>query len=103
MYKNIAISILTALVTSLGIQTFSPKIATVDVLSITSQFIKEEANKSHTPLEREAAIKAFSHNLESALQKLAHSKSCILLPKEAILTGSRDYTAELKKIMEKSP
>lgn len=105
MFKNILISILAASVTSigLGLHAFSPKIATVDVLAITSQFIKQEAQKAQSPLEREAAIKAFSHNLESSLQQLAHSKSCVLFPKEAVLTGGLDYTAQLKSLMEKNP
>lgn len=109
MYKNFRLPFLAALISSILTQALlckhptNQKIATVDILSITSQFIKQEANKTQTPLQREAAIKDFSHNLESSLQQLAHSKSSMLLPKEAVLTGSTDYTAELKALMEKNP
>lgn len=76
-----------------------PYIATVDVGLITSEFIKQEAKNNHSNHEKEVAIKAFSHALEDALQQLSKSKSLILLPKEAVIKGSHDYTKELTAIM----
>lgn len=101
MFKTTPTAILAACITSLLINLicyWSEKrleIATVDIVSITSQFIKEEANKGHSNLEKEVAIKAFSHRLEQALNDLSHSKSLILVPKEAVIKGSHDYSAVL--------
>lgn len=106
MFKPIYTTIITALVTSLVTYTSfnqitaHPKIATVDVLTITSSFIKEEAQKNHNAAEKEVAIKAFSHNLEGALQRLANSKNLVLLPREAVIKGSPDYTDTLKSMMK---
>ncbi len=76
-----------------------PTIATVDVMAITTQFIQEEANKNHSKQEKEIAIKAFSHQLEAALQTLSQSKNLILLPKEAVIKGGKDYTVALHHMM----
>lgn len=106
MFKTTQVSLLTALITSILVNgifysTLSrPNIATVDIVSITAQFIKEEAQKNHSNLEKEAAIKAFSHLLEAALQDLSQSKSLLLLPKEAVIKGSTDYTATLMTMIK---
>lgn len=78
-----------------------PAIATVDVLGITTSFIQEAVHKKS----KDSEIKAFSQNLEKNLEKISHKKSVILLPKEAVLKGSSDYTALLQEMMlqEKRP
>ena len=101
MFKTIITCILTTLITTVFINGAfykHPSIATVDILSITSQFIKEEAKKNHSNSEKEIAIKAFSHRLETALEELSQSKSLVLLPKEAVIKGSADYTALLMNL-----
>jgi hypothetical protein len=45
------------------------------------------------------AIKAFSHRLEQALDDLSHSHALILVPKEAVIKGSPDYTSTLMKLV----
>lgn len=101
MFKTTQTSVLAALITSVLINGFiywvakRPNIATVDIVSITSQFIKSEAQKNHSNLEKEVAIKAFSHRLEQALNDLSHSKSLVLVPKEAVIKGGSDYTDTL--------
>lgn len=103
--KSVQTPLLVALVTSVlvnGLCYFAaskPHIATVDILSITKLFIREEAKKNHLPEEKEIEIKVFSHELESALQRLTHSKKCILLPREAVIKGSPDYTDTLVSMM----
>lgn len=109
MFKTIKTAVLAALITTLFINgvlywsTKHPDIATVDIVSITSQFIKEEAQKNHSNREKELAIKAFSHRLETALQDLSQSKSLVLLPREAVIKGSTDYTATLMTIISMEP
>lgn len=109
MFKIIKSTILPALITTLFINGVfycgakRPVIATVDIVSITSQFIKEEAQKNHSILEKEVAIKGFSHRLEAALQELSVSKSLVLLPREAVIKGSADYTATLMTMIALEP
>jgi hypothetical protein len=98
MFKITKVAILAALFTSIFVNGIfynaakRPEIATVDILAITSQFIKKEAQKNHSNPERELAIKDFSHRLEEALSELSRSKSLILVPREAVIKGSPDYT-----------
>lgn len=106
MFKPIYTTVISAIVTSLITHTFldflsaKQQIATVDVLSITSSFIKEEAQKNHNAQQKEIAIKAFSHDLEGALQRLALTKKLVLLPREAVIKGSLDYTDTLMSMMK---
>ena len=101
MFKTTKVAILAALFSSIIVNGFfysalkQPEIATVDILAITSQFIKKEAQKNHSNPEKELAIKGFSHRLEQALNDLSRSKSLILVPREAVIKGSPDYTTDL--------
>ena len=65
--------------------------------------LKKKHGKNHSNLEKEVAIKAFSHRLEAALQDLSQSKSLVLLPREAVIKGGTDYTATLMKMIELEP
>lgn len=76
------------------------EIGTVDVVAITSDFVRNEAQKHHSKQEKEAAIKSFSHRLENALSDLSHTKSLILVPKEAVLIGGKDYTQAVLALMQ---
>jgi hypothetical protein len=80
-----------------------PEIATVDIVSITSQFIKKEAQKNHSQAEKEGAIKTFSHRLEQALTDLSSSKALVLVPREAVIKGGPDYTSVLMEGLNLEP
>jgi hypothetical protein len=101
MFNTTKVALLSALFTSLLVNGIfystlrQPEIATVDILAITSQFIKKEALKNHSNPEKELAIKDFSHRLEQALSDLSHSKALVLVPREAVIKGSPDYTSVL--------
>lgn len=76
-----------------------PEIATVDIVGITEQFIKQQASQNSSTQEKQQAIKVFSHQLEHALDTLSRSKSLILVPKEAVLKGAKDYTSVLQNLI----
>lgn len=76
------------------------QIGLVDIGFITKEFIKKEALSKHNSSEKQIAIRAFSHQLETSLEALSHNKSLILLPKEAAVKGGRDYTQDLIERME---
>jgi Tfp pilus assembly protein PilO len=103
MFKAIFLSFLISLLVNVAFYQiyFSSKIATVDVLTITSQFIKEEVEKKHSNQDKQKAIKHFSYRLEKALQQLTKEKSVVLLPKEAVIKGAPDYTSSLIELMGK--
>lgn len=95
------VSLITALFTSILLNTYivQQRIGTVDIVKITSLFIQQEATKNHTHAEKEQAIKAFSASLENSLARLAERHSLILMPKEAVIKGSVDYTDKLTEMM----
>jgi hypothetical protein len=105
MFNMTQRSVLIAVVTYLVINAFidaafqKPTIATVDIVAITSEFIKKEAQKNHSEPEKKAAIQAFSHRLETALTVLAKKKNIVLLPREAVIKGGVDYTQQLENMI----
>ena len=77
-----------------------PEIVTVDIASITEAFIKQEAQKNLSNKEKQHSVERFSHQLERALDELAHAhKHMIIFPKEAVLKGSKDYTNQVRNLM----
>ncbi|CZP45216.1 TrbI F-type domain-containing protein [Legionella pneumophila] len=77
------------------------QIGTVDIVAITSDFVRSEAKKHHSKQKKEAAIKSFSHRLETALSDLSQSHSLILVPKEAVIKGGTDYTQTVLSLVQK--
>lgn len=77
------------------------QIGTVDIVAITSEFVRNEAKNHHSKHEKEVAIKSFSHRLETALSELSRSQSLILVPKEAVIKGSQDYTQTVLSMIQK--
>jgi len=77
-------------------------IATVDITTLTNQFIQSERSKnlSEDVLTKEAAI--FGKQLEKNIKQLAHQYHLVILPKEAVMVGSVDYTQHIAKSLEKS-
>lgn len=76
-------------------------IGTVDIVAITTEFVRSEAKNNHSKQEKETAIKSFSHRLEASLNKLSRSESLLLLPKEAVITGGTDYTQTIISMIQK--
>lgn len=77
------------------------QIGTVDIVAITSDFVRSEAKKHHSKQEKDVAIKSFSHRLERALSELSRSRALILVPKEAVIKGGTDYTQTVLSLVQK--
>jgi len=77
-------------------------IATVDVTRLTQNFIKEEQAKniSQDTLKQDAAL--FGKQLEKTIKQFAENNHLVLLPKEAVIAGSKDYTRVIAKAMSQS-
>jgi hypothetical protein len=70
-------------------------IATVDMTGLMYQFVKSEASGSASLSEKRIEVRAFSQQLETVLKTIAREKHVILVPKEAVIAGSQDLTAEV--------
>lgn len=73
----------------------SPSLATVDMTGLMYRFVKSEASGSASLTEKRIEVRAFSQQLETVLQTIAREKHVILVPKEAVMAGSQDLTAEV--------
>lgn len=73
------------------------KIAVVNTTAIVKEFVKREIeqNKSQDILTNET--KKFGVSLEQASKEVADENNLILMPSEAIIAGSEDYTTAVKK------
>lgn len=78
-------------------------LATVDITGIINQFVKTESAQSDSPTQHQKRIHAFSAQLEATLQTVAHEKHVILVPKEAVITGSLDFTTEVAERLSLLP
>jgi hypothetical protein len=68
------------------------KIATINITKIVDEFIKEENSKHLEPDLMKQEVKKFGQQLESNLKTFAKRNHLILLPNEAVIAGSEDYT-----------
>lgn len=73
----------------------NPQLATVDMTGLMYRFVKSEAAGSASLTEKRIEVRAFSQQLETVLQTIAREKHVILVPKEAVIAGSQDMTAEV--------
>ncbi|MBS0349742.1 MAG: TrbI F-type domain-containing protein [Proteobacteria bacterium] len=73
----------------------NPSIATVDMTGLMYRFVKSEASGSASLAEKRIEVRHFSQQLETTLKTIAQEKHVILLPKEAVMAGSQDLTAEV--------
>ncbi len=70
-----------------------PRIGTVNITGLIDQFIKEESKKNVSSVLLKDHIRLFSQQLETTIQSISKQKQVVLVPREAVLAGSKDYTA----------
>lgn len=73
------------------------QIATVDVSKIVDEFVKGTAQKKLPPEKMQSGIEAFGKKLEGTLKTMADDKHLILMPNEAVITGAKDITEQVRK------
>lgn len=71
------------------------EMATVDITAITSNFTSEIKLQKLSEEELKNKITAFGINLEKEIKKLSEDNHLILMPKEAVIAGTPDYTEYL--------
>ncbi len=70
-------------------------LATVDMTGLMYRFVKSEASGSASLADQRFEVRAFSQKLETVLKAIAQEKHVILVPKEAVIAGGNDLTAEV--------
>lgn len=73
----------------------SSHLATVDMTGLTYAFVKSEAARATSLDQQRAQVHAFSQQLEAVLKAVVQEKHVILVPKEAVIAGGDDLTAEV--------
>ncbi len=74
-----------------------PSIGTVNITNLVDRFIKEETIKNLPPDTLKKEVKAFGNHLEKELKAFSAKNHLILLPAEAVIAGSHDYTALIRE------
>ena len=74
----------------------APIVATVNITQIVDQFIRDAQQKNIPQNVLEKETKQFGKKLELRLKQLASQNNLVLLPKEAVIAGSLDYTEFVK-------
>lgn len=74
-----------------------PVIGTVNITHLVDRFIKEESAKNLSPDTLKNEVKIFSLKLERELKTVSAKHHLILLPSEAVIAGSHDYTKLIRE------
>jgi hypothetical protein len=77
-------------------------IGTVNISGLVDRFVKNEADKNISPDELKANVKNYGQALNKELQLLAEKNKIILLPSEAVIAGSKDYTPIVSQHLKNS-
>lgn len=77
------------------------EIATVDITGLTKSYVEELQAKKLSQEEVKRLIVRYATELESAIQTFANENQLVLMPKEAIIAGSQDYTDDIKERLAK--
>lgn len=70
-------------------------IATVNIIGLEDSFIRETENLHLNPVEMEKKVKSFANILNKTVVTIAKQKDVVLLPSEAVIAGSPDFTEEI--------
>lgn len=69
------------------------RIGSVNVTGLVNQFVTAESVKpSVTPEQMKKDVHQFSQKLDQAMESVSHKNHIVLVPSEAVLSGSSDYT-----------
>lgn len=69
------------------------KLATVNITGIVDRFIKIESEKISSPETLKKEVKQFGVALDKELRIFSKEKGIVLMPSEAVIAGTPDYTS----------
>lgn len=70
-------------------------IATVNIIGLEDSFIRETSNLHLNPAEMDKKVMSFANALNKTVVDIAKQKKVVLLPSEAVIAGSPDFTEEV--------
>lgn len=77
------------------------KIGVVNITGIADAFIKTQAQSGVSSDELKKRVQSFGNVLEKTLHEVGAKKHAVLMPAEAVITGAKDYTSEVQKLLSK--
>jgi len=79
-----------------------PRIGVVNITGIADEFIKTQSKSNISPEELKKQVHMFAKSLEKGLQVIGVKKNAVLMPAEAVITGAKDYTQEVRRYLTKA-
>lgn len=83
------------------------RIGVVNITGIADEFIKTKARSGLSPEELKKQVRDFGTALETTLHDVGAKRRVVLMPAEAVITGAKDYTQEvrsrLSRVLPKAP
>lgn len=73
-----------------------PQTVSIDTNSIVAEFIQINKGKSISEIELNIMVDKFSANLGKIIEERASTEHLVILPKQAIIAGGKDYTNIIK-------
>jgi type-F conjugative transfer system protein TrbI len=74
-----------------------PRIGTVNVTALIDGFVKAQVRQKLSPTEQQERVQAFGQRLEKNLAKISAKYHVVLMPSEAVIAGSIDFTPQLQQ------
>ncbi len=72
------------------------RMGTVNITGIVNQFVKSQAKQDLPPKVLQQRVNDFGKQLQTVLDDIARKQQVVLLVQEAVISGSQDYTDEVK-------
>lgn len=76
------------------------KLGTVNITGIVDHFIKIESEKSISPDTLKKEVKQFGVALDQELHAFSKENSIVLMPSEAVIAGTPDYTSTVSERLQ---
>jgi len=78
-----------------------PILGTVNITAMIDQFIKQETQKNLPSELLRKEVRTYGINLNKELQEFSKKNNMVLLPSEAVISGTEDYTLWILQKMSK--
>ncbi|GEM_PF-1633303 len=78
----------------------SIKLGTVNITGMVDHFIKQESEKNIQGEVLKKEVRQFGSSLDKELQRFSKENGIVLMPSEAIIAGTEDYTSLIYQKMQ---
>lgn len=74
-----------------------PRIGVVNITGIADEFVKAQSQSNLSSEELKQRVYLFGATLEKVLHDVSAKKRLVLIPAEAVISGAKDYTQEVRQ------